>query len=188
MDNRFQFPESSEIDFINDVGLTGQDHDNYAEPGTLSRFDWMRMIILGLLANQASREKPTQYRPGTLHYNLEAFFYECVKDGNFESLSKCIEIMNLSLYDWSQIIEAKRERFQPSGVFSGIARSKASTISIPINLQSIAKSPNRPYLFKNGKITDPALAQFNSGCPVAVELSGNATLQTDDVFTVFIRQ
>lgn len=187
MDNRFKFPESSEIDFVHDVGLTGQDHDNYAEPGTLPRFDWIKIIILGLLANQASGEKPTQYRPGTLYYNLNTFLYECAKDGDFESLAKCIKIANLDLHDWSQDIETKRQRFYPSGTFSGVAHHKSNVINIPRSLQDISKSPNQPYLFKNGKITNPSFAQFNSGCPVAIELSGSAVLQADDTFTVFIR-
>lgn len=188
MDNRLQFPESAEIDFVNDVGLTGQDHDNYAEPGTLPRYDWMRMILLGILASQSSRDEPTQYRPGTLHYDLNTFFYKCMKENNFEDIAKCMEIMGESLYEWSQETEEKRRRFQLTGTFSGIAHDQSNVINIPNNLQEISQTPNKPYLFKNGRIINPALTQFNSGCPVAIELSGSAVLASDDKFTVFIKQ
>jgi hypothetical protein len=187
MNNIIKYPVSEEVDFINDVGLTGQDHDNYAEPGTHPRYDWMRMIILGLLANQASREEPTEYRPGTLHYNLNDFFYKCMKDANFEDLAKCIKITK-SLYEWAAEIEEKRKRFIQSGVFSGIAHAKSNVINIPRNLQNISKLPNKPYLFKNGKIVNPSLVRFNTSCPVAIELSGNASLNAEDIFTVFIKQ
>jgi len=186
MNNKLQFP-TTEIDFVGDVGLTGQDHDNYADPGTLPRYDWMRMVVLGLLANQASGEEPTQYRPGTLHYDLNTFFYKCMKDGNFEDISKCIKTIGESLYAWSQDIEEKRARFQLAGTFSGVAYDDSNVINIPQNLQEISVAPNKPYLFKNGKIIDPALTQFNSGCPVAIELSGAAILENEDTFTVFIR-
>ena len=188
MDNRIQFPVSAEIDFINDVGLTGQDHDNYAEPGTFSRYDWMRMIVLGLLSNQASREEPSEYRPGTLHYDLNTFFYKCMLNGNFEDISKCMKVVDASLYEWAQEIEEKRNRFQLTGVFSGVAYDQSDVINIPESLQEISKAPNRPYLFKNGRIIDPNLTQFNVGCPVAIELSSGAVLSPDDKFTVFIKQ
>ena len=60
------------IDFTTDVGVTGQDHDNYPSPDTQARFDLMRMYLIGLLANQASigADEPTQFRNGTLWMDL----------------------------------------------------------------------------------------------------------------------
>ena len=187
MDNRIRFPVSSEIDFVNDVGLTGQDHDNYAEPSTHPRYDWMRMIVLGLLANQASREEPVEYRPGTLHFDLNTFFYKCMKNGNFEDISKCMKIIDTNLYEWYLETEEKRQRFQLSGSFSGIAHDDSSVINIPSRLQDRAKAPNRPYLFVNGRLIDPNLVRFNTGCPVAIELEGDTVLSAEDKFTVFIK-
>lgn len=187
MDNRFQFP-ITEVDF-NVVGLTGQAHDNYAEPGTLPRYDWMRSIVLGLLANQASLTEPSQFRPGTIHFDLNTLLYKSIQSGQtFGDLSKCIETIGESLYDWSQDIEEKRAAFQSSGTFSGVAHDATDVINLPENLQAIATGLNKPYLFKNGKIVDPSLLQFNEGCPVCIELSGDAVLEADDTFTVFIKR
>lgn len=187
MNNKIRFP-TDEINFVDDVGLANQDHDNYASVGSYPRFDWMRSIIIGLLANQASKDKPIEYRPGTVHFDLNSFFYKCFKDEDFEDISKYIKIINESLYSWAENIEEKRRRFQPTGTFSGVAYDKSEVINIPNNLQNISKSPNRPYLFKNGHIVDPSLIKFNNGCQVAIELSGNAVLNANDSFVVFIKQ
>ena len=111
-----------------------------------------------------------------------------MKDENFEDISKYIKTIDKSLYEWAQDIEAKRAAFRSTGTFSGVAYDDSNVISIPRNLQEISMAPNKPYLFKNGKIIDPALVQFNNGCPVAIELSGDAILEDEDTFTVFIKQ
>lgn len=186
MDNRIKFPVS-EIDFATDVGLTGQDHDNYAEPGTAPRYDWMRSIILGLLANQSSSDDPIEHRPGTLHYSLDDFAYECSDGSEFAEVSKRIKIIAQSLYDWSDITTEKIGYFISSGSFSGVVRNSSRSIGIPKNLQSISRLPNKPYVFRNGKLIDPSLTNFNNdGCPVSVLLE-ETDLNDGDTFTVFIR-
>lgn len=67
-DNRIRTP-APPIDFADDVGETGQEHDNYPEPGQ-ARYDWMRMFLIGLLANQASYSEPVNYRKGSLWFDL----------------------------------------------------------------------------------------------------------------------
>jgi len=99
-----------------------------------------------------------------------------------------MKITTKSLYAWAQEIEEKRRRFQLTGAFSGVVYDSSNVINIPESLQPISEAPNRPYLFKNGGIVDPALARFSAHCPVAIELSGNAILAPNDQFTVFIRQ
>lgn len=69
-DYRIRFDPTT-IDFADDVGTTGQDHDSYPAPGTQARYDWMRMYLIGLLSLQASNEAPTQYRNGTLWFKLD---------------------------------------------------------------------------------------------------------------------
>jgi hypothetical protein len=191
MNNQIRLP-NDEINFTNDVGLTGQPHDDYAEPGTLTRYDWMRMLCLGLLAQQASAEEPENFRPGTMWFKLSDFFYKCVKNGNFVELAECLKILSgsdsKSLSEWSEEINEKIDRFTLTGTFSGVVHDDALVISIPRQLQAMSVSPNRPYLFKNGLLVDPSLVRFNDGCPVAIELSGTATLTSEDTFTVFIKQ
>lgn len=68
-DNRIKLP-AGEIDFDNTVGTTGQSHDLYPYPGHQPRYDHMRMYLIGLLSQQASFDEPTEYREGTVWFNL----------------------------------------------------------------------------------------------------------------------
>ena len=67
-DNRMRFT-APPIDFEDDVGETGQDHDRFPEPGQ-ARYDWMRMVVISLLANQASYNAPVNYRRGSFWIDL----------------------------------------------------------------------------------------------------------------------
>jgi len=186
MNNIIRLPEDHVINFATEVGLTGQDHDNYAEPGSYPRYDWMRMIVLGLLANQTSDKTPTEFRPGTLWYDLTSFFFKCSQDGIFGDLSKNIQV-NIDLKSWSEHINYLMRLFIPTGTFSGIAYGHSTSINIPNKLQPFAIPPNKPYLFKLGKMISPDLMRFNTGCPVCIELTGDAILASGDHFTVFIQ-
>ena len=186
MNNQIRFPNDT-IDFINDVGLTGQDHDSYAEPGTVSRYDWMQMIVLGLLAQQASNKKPENFRVGTLWFNLQKFAYECSDDNDFFNISEFIKVISTNLQEWTLDIDEKIEKYMPTGTFSGTVANDTSVINIPNQLQKISISPNKPYVFKNGLLINPSFVRFNNGCPVAIELLENARLTTQDSFVVFIK-
>lgn len=186
MNNQIRFP-SAEIDFTNDVGLTGQNHDDYAEPGTISRYDWMRIILLGLLANQASNDEPTNYRPGTIWYHINESCFKC-NSGSFKNISNNIKVIATNLASWSIDMQEKANRFVERMAFSGVANDHTDTINIPESAQSIVVPNNRPFLYKNGLMIDPSLVNFNEiGCPVAIELSGNAILESGDKFTILIK-
>jgi hypothetical protein len=81
-DQRIQLP-APKIDFPTDVGVTGQDHDNYPAADTQPRFDWMRSYLIGLLCNQSSFDEPTQFRNGTLWYDLNELALKIRKDGEW---------------------------------------------------------------------------------------------------------
>lgn len=108
IDNRLRLPAPL-IDFANDVGLTGQEHDNIFTPG-IARFDHARMAILALLANQSSFSIPIEFRVGTIWYdlNVNAFKYRSdegpivtVEGETFVSLANGIEVApGLSLQQW----------------------------------------------------------------------------------------
>ena len=187
MDNRIRLP-SSEIDFTTEVGLSGQDHDNYAEPGTIPRYDWMRMIVLGLLSNQASDKEPTQYRQGTIWYNNNDQSYKTYIDDEFKDIAHCIKINNDKLQNWLDIINKKISLLMPTGTFSGIAYGHTKSINIPRQLQPISVKPNRPYVFKNGMLINLELTKFNFGCPTCIELDDEAALEENDKFTVIIKR
>lgn len=94
-DNRLRFPAPT-IDFDTEVGTTGQDHDNYPSPNTQARYDWMRMCLLALLSHQASYQAPTQYRDGTVWYDLNTLEFKVwsggTTDGSWVPLAAAINV------------------------------------------------------------------------------------------------
>jgi hypothetical protein len=97
-DNRIRFSTSA-IDFTNDVGLTQQQHDTYPSPNTQARYDWMRMYLIGLLSNQSSCDQPSQYRPGTMWYQMD-----CPNTGN--GYYKAYDCLTDTFTDLSDYIKA----------------------------------------------------------------------------------
>jgi len=194
-DNRIKLP-APEIDFTNDVGITGQDHDLYPAPDTQARFDWLRLYLIGLLACQSSHGvEPSNYRAGTLWYDIDEAAYQHFDGSDWEDLAKAITVptadtasTEMSLYDWAGIISSRIDSFHHTAVFSGVANADASVINIPTSAQEIAGEDGmHPFLYKNGLLIDPRLTNFNTGCPTCVELTGAAALEESDTFTVIIQ-
>jgi hypothetical protein len=204
MDNRIQLP-TDEINF-QDVGFTGQDHDNYAQPGSLTRYDWARMLFIGLLANQSSNDNPEEFRPGTMWFDFNTMEFKSfiapdagcttgvVAGEDFDVLMVGLAAAlssptDQSLEQWSESIQEKIDNYLPTGLFSGVAQVNSDVINLPKSVQSISIQPNKPYLYKNGKLIDPNLTSFNDGaCPVCVKLSDQAVLSPGDKFTVIIQK
>ena len=107
-DNRMRFP-APPIDFEGDVGETGQDHDNFPEPGQ-ARYDWMRMAIIALLSNQASYDEPVNYRAGTFWFDLTTGILKVrMGDGvagtEWKDFSEAIQVTDgVTLKDWFDAI------------------------------------------------------------------------------------
>jgi hypothetical protein len=103
-DNRIRL-QAPPIDFEDDVGNTGQDHDDYPDPGQ-ARYDWMRMYLIGLLANQASFNEPVNYRKGTPWFDLNTMTLkirtgEGVAGTTWSDFSDVIQVSTgLTLKDW----------------------------------------------------------------------------------------
>lgn len=70
-DNRIRFPAEA-IDFDTEVGVTYQQHDNYPAPNQAARYDWARLVVIGLLSHQAAFNEPTEFRNGTLWFDLNS--------------------------------------------------------------------------------------------------------------------
>jgi hypothetical protein len=109
-DNRIRIPAPL-IDFENDVGETGQDHDRYPEPGQ-SRYDWMRMVLIGLLANQSSYSAPVNFRKGSFWFDLNSNVLKIrtgdgVAGTEWSETSIAIEVSpGLTLDNWFQAVSA----------------------------------------------------------------------------------
>ena len=196
-DNRIQFPPT-EVDFDGVVGTTGQDHDTFPAPGQPPRFDWMRSVIIGLLANQSSDDPPTQYRVGTLWFNRtkQALF---IWDGSaFVSVASHIAMMEstdgtiLSLADWFLLVQDKLESIQPRITFSGYClANNAQIIPVPEAVRDEIEYVYEllhPLVYINGMLVDPRLTSFSVGCPTSVVLRDPANLSKDDRFTVIVER
>lgn len=165
-DNRIRFSTSA-IDFLNDVGLTQQTHDTYPSPNTQARYDWMRMYLIGLLSNQSSCNQPSQYRPGTMWYQMDCpntgngYYkaYDCVAD-TFSDLANHIKAFDgpSGAVDLASFIASTRLSLgaitDTSGaldveiILHGSVTSAATNeIIIPAELQARLGSDYIPYVF-----------------------------------------
>lgn len=95
-DNRLRL-QAPAIDFTNNVGITGQDHDNYPAPNQQARYDHLRMYLIALLANQSSYSAPTQYREGTLWFNLNTNELLIMHNGSWTSMLDVIKVGDITL-------------------------------------------------------------------------------------------
>lgn len=195
-DNRLRLPPSK-IDFNDDVGITGQDHDDYPSPSQ-ARYDWMRMYLIGLLANQSSHDRPSQFRTGTLWYdrNINAFrYYEDAGLGATPSLlSKAIPLTDgadsdtvLTLDEWYAIVQSKITNIYPKATWSGSAAAATTSLTVPDSIfTEIQNYINyiRPVVYINGIMVDPRNSRWSSGLPVVVELIDGASISKHDRYTV----
>jgi len=159
-DNRIQFPPTL-IDFDNQVGVTGQFHDSYPAPGQQPRYDWMRMVLIGLLSLQSSTEPPTQYRTGTLWYDKDRDVIKIWNGTAWVSISNVIEVSEiatsaastspLTLTEWYSQAQEKLLSIQPRVTFSGISSADDVTrIPVPDSVQALISgiaSLLRPIVF-----------------------------------------
>ena len=134
--NAIRLPPT-EIDFINDVGITGQAHDNYPKEGQQPRYDWMRMFLIGLLSCQSSINPPTQYRKGTPWLNANDDCYYWWNGTAWSSLAEAIVLdensnSKTTLQDWFNTSKTS----YPRCVFGGYSTISATKIPIPIVIQN----------------------------------------------------
>jgi hypothetical protein len=190
-DNRVKFPPT-EIDFDNDVGVTGQFHDEHPAPGQQPRYDWMRLTLIGLLSCQSSSEPPEQYRTGTIWYNRLESKYMMYDGAAWVDIALHIKLGSTTLYQFYIDATEKLSRIQPRFTYSGMISTDA-VIKIPIpesiqiQLSGIALL-FRALVFINGVLIDPRLCTFPSGCPVHIDISPSVNLQASDKFTVIIER
>ena len=193
-DFRIKFP-SDKIDFDEDVfagAPDGQDINDFPSPGQ-ARYDWMRMAIIGLLANQASIEEPTNYKIGTIWFHLADNFYKYYDGNNWEEIAKAIKINDISLYDWSEIVQQSVGRVTQTASFSGKSdANNVAEIDIPMDaLDAAAYENNHPILFKNQLLIDPRLTDFNidrNKILLLTNSSGSIKLNKNDVYTILIQK
>jgi hypothetical protein len=188
-DLRIRLP-AAKIDFENDVGLTGQDHDEYPPAGGQARYDHMRIFLQGLLGCQASVETPTEYSEGTLWFDLNVLCLKIRKSGAWVGLANTIGVSDTStLADWYAAASAAIAASAPDVVYSGSCTTDGTVlINIPLSLRASVYADSRPLVFKNGLLLEPSTIRLEPGTnPTAVRIT-STTLDVGDTFTVIIRR
>jgi hypothetical protein len=146
-DNRIRLP-APPIDFTDDVGETGQDHDRFPEPGQ-ARFDWMRMFLVGLLANQASYNEPINFRKGTFWFDLNTSILKIrtgdgVAGTDWSDVGEVIQVADgLTLKGWFDAVSSSLADRLVSSSELAAAISKFFTVDASYNITSfIMAAPN----------------------------------------------
>lgn len=190
-DFRIRFP-SSKINFVEDVfagSPDGQDVNDFPAPGEQARYDWMRMVVIGLLANQSSYEEPINYKIGTLWMDLNDNFYKYFNGESFASASDAIAIGDMSLTDWSEVVNETVGKVTEAASFSGTSNSNGVTeINVPENALAAAEyENNHPIMYKNDLLVDPRQTSFNPERTKVLLLDG-LELRRNDTFTILIQR
>jgi hypothetical protein len=160
-DNRIRYP-STKIDFVNEVGTTGQDHDSYPAPLQQARFDHLRMTLIGLLSQQSSFSEPTQKREGTPWLDLNNGVLKIYLNGAWRPYSDAIQVASnadgtaYTLTDWYQYTSAALTLIEPEICFGGtITQDGVYSITIPESLQSKVSKFAQVFFYANGLLYDP---------------------------------
>jgi hypothetical protein len=202
-DNRLRLPPPK-IDFEDDVGTTGQDHDTFPAPKTQPRYDWMRMYLIALLSHQSSEDDPSQKRVGTTWMQRIA---DSIKlkfwDGDaFQHIANAIVLEEtgsgessadvLTLAEWFIIAQAKLDQIQSKPTWSGSSISDGVTeITVPESVQSVIEDVVdllRPLVYINGILVDPRNSEFAAGCVTTVSLLNGVEIDEGDRFTVIVEK
>jgi hypothetical protein len=154
-DYRIRFP-STLVDFAQDVGTTGQEHDSYPAPGQQARYDHIRLYLLGLLSNQSSNSAPVNYREGTIWNDISDSTLgptlKIRRNNKWESLSKSVLVNpELSLDQWYHEASMALTSLAPELFFSGVVVSNAvSDIPIPARFIRHIYEDTRAFVTING--------------------------------------
>ena len=183
-DNRMRFP-APKIDFETEVGTTGQDHDNYPAPGQ-ARYDWLRMSLISLLANQSSDSEPTQYREGTFWFDLNGPELKIRLNNAWVPASDSLMLGTTTLTAWYEGIQANIAAAAPTITFSGTAYSNSLTlIEMPSTITELVDPiRNKAFVYINGLLQDPRSTLLSG--PTIV-LTDGVELNIGDKYTVELK-
>jgi hypothetical protein len=164
---RFQSPL---IDFDTQVGNESQDIDQYPSPYSQARYDHMRMVLLGLLAQQASSSPPTQFRNGTPWFDLNSETIKIRRQDEWVSLSEAIRLEEISgnegpttLQAWYDSVNGAIRSLQNELYFGGrIVSLGVDAIPIPLSIRKYVGAGSRAFVYVNGMLVNPTLTPIDS--------------------------
>lgn len=188
MDNRIRF-SSALIDFVNDVGITGQEHDNYPAPNSQARYDHIRMFLIGLLSSQSSENEPTQYRDGTVWFDLNTNILKINVSDEWIDISNVLDLGGLTLQQWYDQVNQTISSATPEIVFNvNINANGITQLNIPTSLVDKVATESRCFVYQNGILLDPRNTII-VGAPPPPRISIlNTTLSVGDRLTVVIKR
>lgn len=188
MDNRIRF-SSALIDFVNDVGITGQEHDNYPAPNSQARYDHIRMFLIGLLSSQSSENEPTQYRDGTVWFDLNTNILKINVSDEWIDISNVLDLGGLTLQQWYDQVNQTISSATPEIVFNvNINANGITQLNIPTSLVDKVATESRCFVYQNGILLDPRNTII-VGAPPPPRISIlNTTLSVGDKLTVVIKR
>ena len=193
-DNRLRFP-ATKIDFDIEVGSGSGDHNTYPSPGAQARYDHMRMVVIALLAQQASYEEPTEYRDGTPWFDLKDGTLKIRFNDAWVQYSEVISVEHgldgvstKTLAEFYNEVSETLVSLAPEIVFAGTSNTNGvSSITIPVTLRGNLNADSRAFVYVNGLLKNPLSTQLNHPNPTMVILTG-FTVNNGDTFTVIIRR
>lgn len=191
-DNRIRF-DSTKIDFVTDVGVTSQDHDNYPVAGGQARFDHQRMYLIGLLSQQSSFNEPTQKRDGTPWFDLNELALKIWVNGEWQYYSTVIPLEDtgsglITLDSWYQSVSSTLQSLGSEVCFGGTCTvDGVSSIPIPTSAQPYIYSDSRAFLYVNGQALDPRNVSIIGSPATSLQLD-EVVLEVNDTFHVQIRR
>lgn len=190
-DNRLRFPPTL-IDFAVDVGLSGQDHESFPAASAQPRWDYLLIWFISLLANQSSYDEPTQYRDGTMWFDLNDLTLKIYRNGAWAKTSRCIELETaggtmITLDDWYTIASNQLSGAAPEATFGGYCTTNGKTeIAVPVTIQgAVDVIKTRPFVYINGLLIDPRNAEYFTA--TTIRLQNGTVLNDGDRFTVVIK-
>ncbi len=185
-DNRLRF-DATRIDFASSVGEVGQDHEQFPGPGTQPRYDWLKMWFIALLANQASDQQPTQYRAGTIWFDLKSMSLNIYNGSKWVPLSDVVTIGEETLTAWYADLSQRLSGAAPELTFSGHSTEDGvDMINIPPSIkEQIDVDNTKPFVYINGLLVDPRNTVFETTS--ALVLRNGVVLNNGDRFTVVVK-
>lgn len=192
-DNRLRFP-STLIDFVQDVGIANQDHDNYPPPQGQARYDHMRMAIIALLSQQASYDEPTQFRVGSPWFDLNSMTLKIRTNDGWVNYSSVIPLGEpdsdgsyITLEEWYNKIDAAFSSLAQDAIFNGIATADGIIdVTIPDDLRQFVYLDTRCLFYVNGLLIDPRNCSLIGNS--TIRLLHPQSLNKDDQFTVILKR
>lgn len=153
------------------------------QPNTPTRYDQIKITLIGLLSNQSSLNTPTTHHTGTNHYNLNTNTLQTYDTNNNTptEISNHTILGTLTLQQLADLIHTKLQINPPTIHLHYKTNTETNTITLPNNLPITQN--HQPYAYINGKRTTCTL-EYQS-CPPKITFEN--TIPTNTNITILLK-